>query len=112
MIMSQLNISVVESFDVFGDGDLIEMEEQVYHQILLVGDQLTVARALGSDAIRAHHVTHTSVQEQIAWKGFCLLLKIGMLSNVCLRYYILTMLLILRKPTKLSLYYGSLGNYK
>ena len=36
---------VTESFDAFGDSDPIEMDECLYHQILLGGDQLTVARA-------------------------------------------------------------------
>lgn len=49
---------VVESFDVFGDSDPIEADEHIYHQILLGGDQLTVARARGSAAVRVDHMTH------------------------------------------------------
>jgi len=49
---------VVEYFDVFEDNDPIEMDEQIYHQILLGGDQLTVAHARGSASIRADHITH------------------------------------------------------
>ena len=33
------------------------MDEVVFHQILFGGDQLTVARARGSAAIRSDHVT-------------------------------------------------------
>ena len=47
-----------EIFDVFGDDDPIEMDEEVYHQILLGEDQLTVAYARGSVAVRADHITH------------------------------------------------------
>ena len=34
------------------------MDEEIYHQILLGGDQLTVARARGSVAVRADHIAH------------------------------------------------------
>ena len=63
--------------------DPIEMDEEIYHQILL--DQLTVSHARGSVAVRADHIAHVC----ITLKGFCLLLKIGMLSNVCLRYHLI-----------------------
>lgn len=49
---------VVETFDIFEDGNPVEMEECVFHQILLGGDQLTVARARGSAAIHADHIAH------------------------------------------------------
>ena len=48
---------VVETFDIFRDDSPVEMEEYVFHQILLGGDQLTVARACGSAAIHEDHIT-------------------------------------------------------
>lgn len=45
-----------ESYDMFEDG-IIEVEEEMFHQILFGGDQLTVARARGSAAIQSDHVT-------------------------------------------------------
>lgn len=48
---------VKEFYDLFDDGDIIEVEEEVFYQILFGGDQLTVARARGSAAIWSDHVT-------------------------------------------------------
>ena len=48
---------VKEFYDLFHDGCFIEVEEEMFHQILFVGDQLTVARARGSAAIYSDHVT-------------------------------------------------------
>lgn len=50
-------VDVKEFYDLFDDGCIIEVEEEMFHQILFGGDQLTVARARGSVAIRSDHVT-------------------------------------------------------
>ena len=42
---------VKEFYDLFNDGCIIEVEEEMFHQILSVGDQPTAARARGSAAI-------------------------------------------------------------
>ena len=47
---------VVESYNIFRDGNPIKIV--CFHQILLGGDQLTVAPARGSAAIRADHITY------------------------------------------------------
>ena len=72
---------VIESFDVFGDGGTIEMNEYIYHQILLGSDQLTVAHARSSAAIHADHITRVCSRQDPLEGLYCLLLKIGMLSN-------------------------------
>lgn len=48
---------VKEFYDLFDDGGIIEVEEEIFHQILFGEDQLTVAKARGSAAIRSDHVT-------------------------------------------------------
>ena len=48
---------VVETFPLFEDDDDVEIDEEMFHQILLGGDQLTIARARGSIAARQDHRT-------------------------------------------------------
>ena len=57
---------VKELYDLFHDGCIIEVEEKMFHQILFVGDQLTVARARGGAAIQSDHVTNH-------WEGLFLI---------------------------------------
>ena len=72
---------VIECFDVFGDGECIEMDEEIYHQVLLGGDQLTVpVHEAVQQFVRI--TLHMFAPEEIALKGYYLLLKTGMLSNV------------------------------
>ena len=46
-----------ESFPLFADEPGVEIDDEIFHQILLGGDQLTVARARGSIGARQDHVT-------------------------------------------------------
>jgi len=48
---------VKEYYDLFDDGCLMEVEEEMFHQILFGGDQLTAARARGSARTRCDHVS-------------------------------------------------------
>ena len=74
---------MIESFNAFGDGGPIEMNGHIYHmhQVLLGGDQLTVACALGSAGIHVDHITHVCSKRDHL-EGFYLSLKTGMLSSV------------------------------
>jgi len=47
---------VVEVYDLFDDGNCIERDEEVVHQILFGRDQFTVARAKGSTSICSDHL--------------------------------------------------------
>ena len=49
--------SVTAFFPLFHEEDDIEYDDEVFHKILLGGDQVTVARARGSIAARADHHT-------------------------------------------------------
>jgi len=53
-------VNVKEHYDLFDDGYLFDVDEEVFHQILFGGDQLTVARARGSSIMRSDHVTSLS----------------------------------------------------
>ena len=48
---------VIESFSLFADEPDVEFDDEIFHQILLGGDQLTVARARGSIGARQDHIT-------------------------------------------------------
>lgn len=48
---------VTESFTLFPGEPDVEIDNELFHQILLGGDQLTVARARGSIAARQDHIT-------------------------------------------------------
>ena len=48
---------VRESFQLFADEPGVEIDDKIFHQILLGGDQLTVARAQGSICAHQDHVT-------------------------------------------------------
>jgi len=54
---------VQQWYDLFQDGHLIEIDEEIFYQILLGGDQLTVAQARRNAVIRSDH--HTSVCSRI-----------------------------------------------
>ena len=54
---------MVESFPLFEDEDDIEVNEKLFHEILLGGDQLTVARARGSITARQDHRTRRECLE-------------------------------------------------
>ena len=46
---------VIESFSLFAGESDVEFDDKIFHQILLGGDQLTIARACGSiDALQDH----------------------------------------------------------
>ena len=82
--------SVKELYDLFNDGNGIEIDEEVFHQILLGGDQLTVARARGSAAIRSDHLTSICTRRDRLegllpvvenWHGKQCLLKVSLLRS-------------------------------
>lgn len=80
---------VTESFSLFeGEAD-VEIDEEFFHQILLGGDQLTVARARGSIAARLDHLTRRERLEGILpviedWHAKQCLLKVWtMLCDAC-----------------------------
>jgi len=82
---------VKQWYDLFQDGHAIEIDEEMFHQILFGGDQLTVARARGSVAIRSdHHSNICSSRDRLEgllpvcedWHAKQCLLKVIM--SVCL----------------------------
>ena len=50
-------IDIMQFYDLFDDSCIIEVEEEMFHQMFFGGDQLTVVRVRGSVAIRSDHVT-------------------------------------------------------
>ena len=46
---------VIEKFLLFDNDEEVEVDDELFHQILLGGDQLTVARARGSITARLDH---------------------------------------------------------
>ena len=52
---------VMETYDLFDDDEHIQIDEEIFHQILFGGDQLTVVRARSSQAVRADHSTRGQI---------------------------------------------------
>lgn len=75
-------VDVKEFYDLFDDGCIIEVEEEMFHQILFGGDQLTVA--IEPEKVLPYNLTMLLVYAlgEIAWRVYSPLLKTGMPNNV------------------------------
>ena len=79
---------VTESFPLFADEPDVEIDDEMFHQILLGGDQLTAARARGSIAARQDHITRRERLEGLLpvvedWHAKQCLLKVQHKACMC-----------------------------